>query len=90
MLAERWDEKVRAEGRREMVTDAQGLPFRCVVLLVFCSMAFFGMAALIGGIGSSSSEGKVAGVYVFFGVIAMLILEVLYLLRSDIKLSPRL
>ena len=84
MLAERWDEKVRAEETREVATDTQGMPFRCVMLLVFCSFAFFGMAALIGGVGSSY-DGADAGVYVFFGFMAMLILEVLYLFRSDIK-----
>ena len=84
LLAERWDEKVKCEGKQHTVSEAQGLPFRCVVLLVFCSMAFFGVEALVGGIASGYDRHK-EGVFVFFGVVAMLILEVLYLFRSDIR-----
>jgi hypothetical protein len=37
-------------------TDAQGLPFRCTVLIVATSMGFFAGAAALGGVSSDTNE----------------------------------
>ena len=44
-LAERW--KRKEEESERVVTDAQGLPFRCVVLVVACVITFFGTATVL-------------------------------------------
>lgn len=43
-LAERFEEKTKGE---EVKTDAEGIPFRCIVLVVFCNIGFFGTAAIL-------------------------------------------
>ena len=42
-LAERYEKKT--EGK-DVKTDAQSIPFRCIVLVVICNVGFFGTAAL--------------------------------------------
>ncbi|GMH74141.1 hypothetical protein TL16_g06381 [Triparma laevis f. inornata] len=53
-LAERY--KKKTEGK-EVKTDAQSIPFRCIVLLVvICNIGFFGTAALMAGVNVGEDE----------------------------------
>ncbi|GMI14789.1 hypothetical protein TrVE_jg8997 [Triparma verrucosa] len=58
-LAERFEEKVKERGTQVIKTDAQGIPFRCIVLVVICNVGFFGAAAIIAGI--NVEEGEAGG-----------------------------
>ncbi|GMI20254.1 hypothetical protein TeGR_g8291 [Tetraparma gracilis] len=66
-LAERWRRKEDEEGG--LVTDAQGLPFRCVVLVVACVLAFFGTAAVLSGVGGEASAWTWVGLGAMAGVL---------------------
>ncbi|GMH57353.1 hypothetical protein TL16_g02354 [Triparma laevis f. inornata] len=52
-LAERYEKTT--EGK-EVKTDAQGIPFRCIVLVVFCNFDFFSTAALLAGVTVEEDE----------------------------------
>ncbi|GMI01124.1 hypothetical protein TrLO_g3832 [Triparma laevis f. longispina] len=41
-LAERFENKRKERGEGEIKTDAQGMPFRCIILVVICSVYFVG------------------------------------------------
>jgi uncharacterized membrane protein len=56
-LAKRFMEKRRAHGEDAIATDAQGIPFRCVILVVICNIGFFGTAASISGLDKVGSVG---------------------------------
>ncbi|GMH85666.1 hypothetical protein TrST_g3624 [Triparma strigata] len=58
-LAERFEEKVKERGAQVIKTDAQGILFRCIVLVVICNVGFFGAAAIIAGI--NVEEGEAGG-----------------------------
>ncbi|GMH70451.1 hypothetical protein TL16_g05412 [Triparma laevis f. inornata] len=49
-LAERFDKKRNTELLPEIKTDAQGIPFRSIVMVVICNIVFFATAALLSGI----------------------------------------
>jgi hypothetical protein len=68
-LAERWRRKEEEGGRGGLVTDAQGLPFRCVVLVVVCVLAFFGTAAVLSGVGGKASAWTWVGLGAMAGVL---------------------
>ncbi|GMI01481.1 hypothetical protein TrLO_g4932 [Triparma laevis f. longispina] len=61
-IAERWEAKSeeRAKnGQAEIKSDAQGIPFRCIVLVVVCNMGFIAAASLLAQV--DSDEDKVTG-----------------------------
>ncbi|GMI26253.1 hypothetical protein TeGR_g351 [Tetraparma gracilis] len=66
-LAERWRRKEDEGGG--LVTDAQGLPFRCVVLVVVCVLAFFGTAAVLSGVGGEASAWTWVGLGAMAGLL---------------------
>lgn len=49
-LAERFEQKRKARGEEEITTDAQGIPFRCIILVVIYNIGFFATALLLAGI----------------------------------------
>lgn len=83
-LAERFDKKRKARGEDQIKTDAQGIPFRCIVLVVICNVGFFATAALLSGI---SVEGEGGGIMLSFLLIISisLISYMTYLAKSDYR-----
>ena len=45
-LAERFENKLKERGEPQVKTDAQGVPFRCVLLVAFSSALFVGFTAI--------------------------------------------
>ena len=73
----------------EIMTDAQGLPFRCVVLVVVCVLCFFGTAVLLSGI--SIDEGSISA-WTLTGLGAMMAMlggQIFQLTRKTIRKGMR-
>ena len=75
-LAERYNKIT--EGKNNVKTDAQGIPFRCIVLVVFCNVGFFATAALLAGFHLDFDDGLLIGVFLVVMVVA-LVLQILVL-----------
>ena len=59
-LVQEWNEKVkRGEAQPLPSTDAQGMPFRCITLVVTMCIGFFGSACVVGmGVDLLSDDGS--------------------------------
>ena len=80
-LAERYEKKLKDKGEEPVKTDAQGIPFRCIMLNVFCNVGFFSTAAIIAGMDVDKDENS-GGLWtpVFLGVmIVMLVTQIIVL-----------
>ena len=74
-LAERYQKKMKDKGEEPAKTDAQGIPFRCIMLIAFCNVGFFGTAIIIAGMDGMDRSGLWAPV--FLGVmIVMLVAQI--------------
>ncbi|GMH74462.1 hypothetical protein TrLO_g15840 [Triparma laevis f. longispina] len=58
-LVERFEKKTEGKAVK---TDAQSIPFRCIVLVVICNVSFFGTAAILAGV-TVGEEEKGGGVW---------------------------
>ena len=81
-LAERFNEKKKLKGEDSIRTDAQSIPFRCIVLVVICNIGFFSTAAILSGISVDGDNGGTT--FAFLAAMAiMLISYMTYLAKSD-------
>lgn len=93
-LAERFENRRKRRGEEEIKTDAQGVPFRCIVLVVCTNIGFFGSFCIGGsaaillrikGAGSESEDENMGGLPALFlaTMILSLSLYMTYLYRTD-------
>ena len=83
-LVELWGARAK-RGEVEMkTTDAQGIPFRCVGLVVFTTLGFFGTAAIVSGLNVESGGGGGLGLYTLLtlGVCSIILVLQLWMLNA--------
>ena len=67
-----------------MKTDAQGIPFRCIILIVICNIGFFGTATLLAGFNASDdSSGGYLTIVFLVVMVLLLVTYILILSRND-------
>ncbi|GMH50697.1 hypothetical protein TrLO_g9562 [Triparma laevis f. longispina] len=73
-LAKRYQKKMEERGEQESETDAQGIPFRCIVLVVICNFGFFATLALLAGVTVGEEEKGGGGWTVVFSAVMIVAL----------------
>ena len=88
-LAERYEKKMKQKGQEPAKTDAQGIPFRCIMLIVFCNFGFFSTAAIISGVDVEEDEkGGGAWTPVFLCLMIISLITQMVLLSKGSSTTP--
>jgi hypothetical protein len=75
-LVKMWNDRVKSGELEARKTDAQGIPFRCIISVAAATVMFFSSAAIVSGVAAAGDDDGSSPTYVFvtLGVCALLLL----------------